>query len=76
MAGRTAKPKPTKTLEQRLWDAADGAAALELGDDILKKIAQELVAAVRASATIDWNLKEPVRDAGRSVGPRRRLHRP
>ncbi|MEZ7756258.1 class I SAM-dependent DNA methyltransferase [Microbacterium paraoxydans] len=23
MAGRTAKPKPTKTLEQRLWDAAD-----------------------------------------------------
>lgn len=23
MAGRTAKPKPTKTLEQRLWEAAD-----------------------------------------------------
>lgn len=23
MAGRIAKPKPTKTLEQRLWDAAD-----------------------------------------------------
>lgn len=23
MTGRTAKPKPTKTLEQRLWEAGD-----------------------------------------------------
>lgn len=42
------------------------AAVLELGDDTLKKIAHELVAAVRASATIDWNLKDSVRAAMRA----------
>jgi type I restriction enzyme, R subunit len=42
------------------------AAVLEMGDDTLKKIAQELVKAVRSSATIDWNLKDSVRAAMRS----------
>jgi len=41
-------------------------AVLELGDDTLKQIAHELVVAVRASATIDWNLKDSVRAAMRS----------
>lgn len=41
-------------------------AVLDLGDDVLKKIATELVIAVRASATIDWNLKDSVRAAMRS----------
>ena len=42
------------------------AAVLELGDDILKTIARELVTAVRESATIGWNLKETVRAAMRA----------
>jgi type I restriction enzyme R subunit len=46
--------------------ATNNAAVLELGDDTLKKIAHELVAAVRASATIDWNLKDSVRAAMRA----------
>jgi type I restriction enzyme R subunit len=37
------------------------AAVLQMGDATLKKIAHELVEAVRSSATIDWNLKESVR---------------
>ena len=36
-------------------------AVLQLGDETLKKIAHELVGAVRSSATIDWNLKDSVR---------------
>lgn len=44
----------------------NGAAILELGDDILKTIARELVIAVRVSATIDWNLKETMRAAMRA----------
>jgi hypothetical protein len=31
--------------------------SMEMGDETLKKIAHELVEAVRSSATIDWNLK-------------------
>jgi type I restriction enzyme R subunit len=46
--------------------ATNDAAVFELGDDTLKKIAHELVAAVRASATIDWNLKDSVRAAMRA----------
>ena len=46
--------------------ATNDAAVLELGDDTLKKIAHELVSAVRASATIDWNLKDSVRAAMRA----------
>jgi type I restriction enzyme R subunit len=32
-----------------------------LGDDTLKQIARDLVATVRANATIDWTMKETVR---------------
>ncbi|QOD94080.1 type I restriction endonuclease subunit R [Chryseoglobus sp. 28M-23] len=46
--------------------ATNDAAVLELGDDTLKKIAHELVSAVRVSATIDWNLKDSVRAAMRA----------
>lgn len=46
----------------RLSDAA----VRELSDDTLKKIAQELVTAVWAWATIDWNLKDSVRAAMRT----------
>jgi type I restriction enzyme R subunit len=42
------------------------AAVLEMGDETLKKIAHELVTAVRSSATIDWNLKDSVKAAMRS----------
>lgn len=41
--------------------AQNDSAVLELGDDVLKEIAQKLVRAVRESATIDWNLKDSVR---------------
>ena len=36
-------------------------AVLELGDDTLKRIAQELVTVVRRNATVDWDKKEQVR---------------
>jgi len=32
-----------------------------LGDEVLRDIARELVAAVRANITIDWTLREDVR---------------
>ena len=41
-------------------------AVLEMGDETLKKIAHELVEAIRASVTIDWNLKDSVKAAIRS----------
>ena len=37
-----------------------------MGDEVLKKIAVELVVAIQSSATIDWSLKESVRAAMRS----------
>jgi len=46
--------------------AQNDAAVLEMGDETLKKIAHELVTAVRSSATIDWNLKDSVKAAMRS----------
>ena len=46
--------------------AQNDSAVLELGDETLKTIARELVTAVRASATIDWNLKDSVRAAMRA----------
>lgn len=54
--------------EAALYDAIaqNEAAVLELGDETLKKIATELVGAVRSSVTIDWNLKESVRAAMRA----------
>lgn len=54
--------------EVAFYDAVvqNDAAILQMGDDVLKKIAVELVKAVQSSATIDWSLKEPVRAAMRS----------
>ncbi len=43
--------------------AANESAVRELGDETLKKIAQELADKVRASATIDWTVRESVRAA-------------
>jgi type I restriction enzyme R subunit len=34
---------------------------MELGDEVLRRIAQELVEVVRANATVDWDKKEQVR---------------
>ena len=36
-------------------------AVLEMGDELLKKIARELVESVRLDTTIDWSEKEQVR---------------
>jgi type I restriction enzyme, R subunit len=54
--------------EAALYDAIvqNEAAVLEMGDETLKKIAVELVAAVQSSVTIDWNLKDSVRAAMRA----------
>jgi type I restriction enzyme R subunit len=34
---------------------------MELGDDVLKQIARDLVGVVRANTTVDWDKKEQVR---------------
>ena len=49
--------------EVAFYDAlgVDDSAVKELGDSVLKKIAQELVAHVRKSVTIDWTLRESAR---------------
>ncbi len=49
--------------ELAFYDAIvqNDAAVLELGDDVLRQIAHELVATVKANATIDWDRKETVR---------------
>ena len=54
--------------EAAFYDAIvqNQSAVLELGDDKLKKVAADLVSSVRASATIDWNLKDSVRAGMRS----------
>ena len=54
--------------EAAFYDAIvqNDSAILQMGDDILKKIAVDLVVAVQQSATIDWSLKESVRAAMRS----------
>jgi type I restriction enzyme R subunit len=54
--------------EAAFYDAIvqNQSAILQMGDDVLKKIAVELVTAVHSSATIDWSLKESVRAAMRS----------
>jgi len=54
--------------ELAFYDAVrqNDSAVLELGDDVLKRIAQELVAVVRESATVDWDKKEQVRALLRS----------
>lgn len=57
-----------KNDEVAFYDAilTNDSAVLKLGDETLKKIARELVVAVRESATIDWNLKESVRASMRA----------
>jgi type I restriction enzyme, R subunit len=54
--------------EAAFYDAIvqDDATVLQMGDDILKKMAAELVRSIRQSATIDWTLKESVRAAMRA----------
>jgi type I restriction enzyme R subunit len=49
--------------EVAFYDALEtnDSAVKELGDPILKKIAQELVARVRQSTTVDWTLRESAR---------------
>jgi type I restriction enzyme R subunit len=49
--------------ELAFYDAVcqNDSAVLELGDDVLKTIARELVDSVRQNATIDWSEKEQVR---------------
>ncbi len=39
----------------------NGIAVLQMGDETLKKIAKELVKAVRRSISIEWNMKDSVR---------------
>ena len=49
--------------ELAFYDAVcqNDSAVMELGDAVLKRIAQELVDVVRANATVDWDKKEQVR---------------
>ncbi|MDC7804532.1 DUF3387 domain-containing protein [Sphingomonas sp. BLCC-B65] len=65
---RISKAYPGReTAEVALYDAiAQNDAALEMGDDTLKKIAVDLVWAVRSSVVIDWDQKESVRAPMRS----------
>lgn len=45
--------------EVAFYDAlADNESAVAMGDDTLKKIAQELVASVRKSVTVDWTIRD------------------
>lgn len=62
--------------EAAFYDAIvqNDAAVMEMGDDKLKHIAVDLVYSVRASVTIDWNLKESVK-AGMRTKVRRLLAR-
>ena len=49
--------------ELAFYDAVcqNDSAVMELGDDVLKQIAQELVTVVRKNTTVDWDKKEQVR---------------
>jgi type I restriction enzyme R subunit len=51
------------TDEIAFYDAVcqNDSAILQMGDDTLRKIAKELVKAVRSSISIDWNMKDSVR---------------
>lgn len=55
--------------ELAFYDAIvqNDAAVLELGDDVLRTIAHELVATVKNNATVDWDRKETVRAKLRSA---------
>ena len=54
--------------EAAFYDAIvqNDSAIMQMGDDVLKRIAVDLVVAVQSSATIDWSLKESVRATMRS----------
>lgn len=54
--------------EAAFYDAIvqNDSAILQMGDDVLKRIAVDLVFAIQQSATIDWSLKESVRATMRS----------
>lgn len=54
--------------ELAFYDAVcqNDAAVLQLGDQVLKQIAQELVAVVRSNTSVDWDRKEQVRALLRS----------
>jgi type I restriction enzyme, R subunit len=54
--------------EVSFYDAVvqNDSAIIELGDDVLKAIARDLVTTIRDSTSIDWNLKESVRAAMRA----------
>ena len=58
--------------ELAFYDAVcqNDSAVMELGDEVFKRIAQELVDVVRANATVDWDKKEQVRASlvGTSAG--------
>jgi type I restriction enzyme R subunit len=49
--------------ELAFYDAVcqNDSAVMELGDDVLKQIARDLVGVVRANTTVDWDKKEQVR---------------
>jgi type I restriction enzyme R subunit len=49
--------------ELAFYDAVcqNDSAVMELGDDVLKRIAQELADVVRANTRVDWDKKEQVR---------------
>lgn len=54
--------------EAAFYDAIvqNDSAVLHMGDETLKQMAHELAESIRASATIDWNLKDSVRAAMRT----------
>jgi type I restriction enzyme R subunit len=54
--------------ELAFYDAVhqNDSAVLKLGDEVLKRIAQELVEVVRANTSVDWDKKEQVRALLRS----------
>lgn len=49
--------------ELAFYDAVcqNDSAVMEMGDDVLRQIARDLVDAVRANTTVDWDKKEQVR---------------
>lgn len=56
-----ATAKGLTTAELAFYDAVvQNASAMELGDETLRKIAQDLVVAIRGSASLDWRDHESV----------------
>jgi hypothetical protein len=62
--------------ELAFYDAIrqNDSAVLEMGDEVLKRIAHELVDSVRRNATIDWSEKEQVRARMRAAIRRLLIH--